>query len=187
MRVKLLSGWALLKAYWYRLRHDFSRASLKHLHNRIFDCLLLGLDTSALEQHVDDFVTNLLDKLNFSVFQELRFAQHLGAYTVIMSGSPNFLVSRIADLLGVDEWVGTEYVLDATKKLSGIKTFIDGDAKAKALKVIVERQKASLDQVVVYSDSHHDLPLFDLAGEAVVVNPDPVLQALSAENKWRVL
>lgn len=185
---KVISSSAFLKAFWFRLRHDFTSTTLKQLHRDIFECLLRGLSIAVMEKHIETFIHNcILANLYFPVFQELRLAQHCGSHTIIMSSSPAFLVSRVAQILGVDEWVATEYHLDNAQRLIDVKSFLDGEAKAKALQAIVEKKRVGLDQVVAYSDSYHDLPLLCLAGVPVAVNPDAKLQAHSLENKWQIL
>jgi len=185
---KALSSLALIKAYWYRLRHDFSSAELERLHNQLFNCLLRGLSMESLERCAAAFIQNyIFPHLYFPTFQELRFAQHRGDYTVIMSSSPSFIVRRVAEALGVDEWLATEYRVDASNRLIEVHQFIDGRAKAKALTGVVEERGLSLKQVTAYSDSYRDLPFLSLAGEPVAVNPDAKLQAYSRENQWRIL
>jgi phosphoserine phosphatase len=41
--------------------------------------------------------------------------------------------------------------------------------------------------MVVYIDSHDDIPLLLEAGEAVAVNPDRKLAKMAKLNKWRII
>lgn len=185
---KVLSKSAMSKAYWYRLRHDFSSIELEQLHSELFDCLLKGLSLDLLENFMDSFIQNcIFANLYFPAFEELRLAQHCGAHTVIMSSSPSFIVSRVAGALGVDEWLATEYSVDSSRRLSGIKSFIDGNAKARALQDLAQKNNVSLKRVSAFSDSYRDLPFLRLAGDPVAVNPDAKLEEFSMENKWRIL
>ncbi len=179
---------ALIKAYWYRLRHDYSSLELEQLHNELFQCLLQGLSMDLLESFVEPFMREcILANLYFPAFQELRLSQHCGNYTVIMSSSPSFLVRRVAEALGVDQWVATEYELDESHRLAGVQNFIDGQAKARALLELAEKSNVPLEQVSAYSDSYRDLPLMRLAGQPVAVNPDAKLLTHSLEHRWRIL
>jgi phosphoserine phosphatase len=40
---------------------------------------------------------------------------------------------------------------------------------------------------VFYSDSHNDLPLLRMVGEAVAVDPDPQLFEAAKKSSWNVL
>ncbi len=42
-------------------------------------------------------------------------------------------------------------------------------------------------EVAVYSDSINDLPLLELATNAVATNPNPSLEAIARERGWRIL
>ncbi len=142
----------------------------------------------VLERCVEPYLErSLFPQLYFPAFQELRFAQHRGDYTVIMSSSPSFIVSRVAKSLGVDEWLATEYQLDSSQCLIGIQKFIDGEAKAEALSALLKKQGVAKEHVAAYSDSYRDLPFLQLAGQPVAVNPDSKLQAFSKLQRWRIL
>ncbi len=185
---KALSTLTLIQAYWYRLRNDFSSVGLEELHKNVFQCLLKGFSIETLENYADKFVENsIFSSFYLPVLEELKFSQHRGDYTMIMSSSPAFLVRRVAEMLEVDEWVATEYCLDSGNCLIDIKQFVDGKAKAKTLTTLVEKIGGTLKEVTAYSDSYHDLPLLKLAGEAVAVNPDAKLLAYSQEKRWRIL
>lgn len=185
-RKKAISTLAMLKAYWFRLKHDLLSIELEQLHSELFKRLLQGLSLEFLESFVESFMSEcILDKFYSPAFEELRMAQHSGAYTVIMSSSPSFLVKRVAELLGVDEWLATEYCLDTSNRLVGVQNFIDGKAKADALRELALKRCVALQDVSAYTDSFRDLPLMQLVGHPVAVNPDSRLRALSLKNKWR--
>jgi len=184
---KIFSHRSMLKAYLYRLRHDFSSTELEDLHSELFECLLKGLPMDFLENCIGPFMNSIWANVYYPAFQELRRAQHCGSYTIIMSSSPSFIVRRVAEAFGVDEWLATEYCLDSCQKLESVKTFIDGKAKASALKKLAEKKTVPLAKITAFSDSWRDLPMLDLAGKPVAVNPDPKLHALSIEKQWLVL
>ncbi len=187
-RQKVFPTWALCRAYWHCLRYKFSSKELKLLHSELFHSILKGLSMDNLKKFIVPYVRDcILANLYFPVFQELRLAQHCGTYTVIMSSSPSFLVSQAALALDVDEWIATDYEVDHSQRLVSIRNFIDGEAKAVALQKLAKKRDIPLEEVVAYSDSYRDLPLLQLAGKAVAVNPDAKLEAVSLENKWRIV
>lgn len=187
-RQKAISTMAMLKAYWFRLKHDLFSIELEQLHSELFKRLLHGLSMEYLESFIEQFMDDyILKKFYSPAFEELRMAQHSGAYTVIMSSSPSFLVKRVAELLGVDEWLATEYRLDSSNRLVGVHNFIDGKAKADALRELAAKRGVALQDISAYTDSFRDLPLLELVGHPVAVNPDSRLRALSLKNNWRSL
>jgi HAD superfamily phosphoserine phosphatase-like hydrolase len=141
-----------------------------------------------LESFTGSFIRDcVLPNLYFPAFQELRRAQHCGAYTVIMSSSPSFLVRRVAEALNVDEWIATEYHLDSSHRLMEVEQFIDGKAKGHALGALAEKRGVPLERIAAYSDSYRDLPFLRLVGRPVAVNPDPKLYEFCLENQWQII
>jgi phosphoserine phosphatase len=45
----------------------------------------------------------------------------------------------------------------------------------------------SLDDAYFYSDSINDLPLLEQVPHPIVVDPDPKLNAVAVERKWKVM
>lgn len=183
-----LSTMSMLKAFWFRMRHDLFSIDLQQLHNELFPCLLQGLSLGFLESFVEPFMRDcVLPNLYTPVYQELKMAQHSGAYIAIMSSSPSFIVKRVAEIFGVDEWLATEYRLDSENRLASVEIFIDGQAKADALLKLADQRKVPLARVSAYSDSYRDLPMLLLAGDPVAVNPDDKLRSHSLQHQWRLL
>jgi putative phosphoserine phosphatase / 1-acylglycerol-3-phosphate O-acyltransferase len=57
-------------------------------------------------------------------------------------------------------------------------------------KCLLEYQKLlgiSKSEVVVYSDSHDDIPLLLQAGHPIAVNPDKKLAKFAQLNQWRII
>jgi hypothetical protein len=52
---------------------------------------------------------------------------------------------------------------------------------------VAEREGIDLEASYAYSDSESDLPMLSAVGHAVVVNPDPRLRRIAAEEGWEVI
>ena len=63
---------------------------------------------------------------------------------------------------------------------------LHGEAKAKAVVALAEREGLELDKCSAYSDSINDIPLLSLVGNPVAVNPDSALRAEARERGWEV-
>ena len=62
-----------------------------------------------------------------------------------------------------------------------------GAQKARAATLQAARSGADLAGCWAYSDSHNDIPLLDLVGNPVVVNPDAKLRRYAAARHWPVM
>jgi len=107
------------------------KLSLSQLHETVFKCVLKGLPIDILDGQVDFFLDEWLsDNIYLPAFLQMRRAQHLGYLTVILSNSPDFLVSKIAFRFQVSEFHSTEYKVDNEGKLCNISRIMNGEDKA---------------------------------------------------------
>lgn len=185
---KVLPCSSLFYSFFCYVRHLFFGATLTDLHNKIFEHLLRGKPLSKLEDHVEPFLQGYLhSKLYLPVLAQLKLAQHLGFYTLILSNSPSFLVKKIAHFLGVNEWHATEYAVDRERNLCHITSIMQGEEKAFCVREIAKKLSIAKEQITAYSDSILDLPLLLSAGTPVAVNPDRKLRRFSLEHGWIIL
>jgi HAD superfamily hydrolase (TIGR01490 family) len=184
-RKKFFSILYVFRSVLYYLKHRFMGMTLSELHEQIFRRVLKGKDLQMIVSHVKEFVDEwLAQALYMPAIAELRRAQHLGYYTMILSNSPSFIVKIIAERLSVVHWQGTEYAVDKDGKLSKIARILNGRDKAFYVRDFIKKLGMKKNQVVAYSDSIWDLPLLKAAGHVVVVNPDRKLQKISQKKNW---
>jgi phosphoserine phosphatase len=187
-QLKVLSFPVLLRALFLRFQFYATSMTLEELHHKAFDLTLHGLPLKTLEKHVDLLLDKLLPgSLYLPVFQELTAAKERGDHIMLLSSSPNFIVQRFAAYFGIDFWDSTVYGIDKENCLCKIAKLMVGTQKKICL---LEHQKLlgiSKPQVVVYTDSHDDIPLLLQAGQAIAVNPDKKLAKFAKLNQWRII
>jgi phosphoserine phosphatase len=108
--------------------------------------------------------------------------------TWIVSASPQALVEPLAASLGMTGAIGTKgEIVDGhyTGRLDG--PFVYGQGKATALEKLASDRGYDLDLCYAYSDSVSDLPMLELVGHPVAVNPDSELWAVSVQRGWPVV
>jgi HAD superfamily hydrolase (TIGR01490 family) len=182
---KVFSIFYVLKSILYYIQHRFLGLSLTELHEKTFRTVLKGMPLVNISRHVKDFVDHwLAGALYLPAFSELRRAQHLGYYTMILSNSPSFLVKVIAEKLNVCDWKATEYEVDKDGKLCHIAHVLNGKDKAGQVCSLIKKLGLSKKNVTAYSDSFWDLPLLESVGFPVVVNPDRKLKRISQQQNW---
>jgi HAD superfamily hydrolase (TIGR01490 family) len=179
---------AMLSAFWNYFSFYCGRRTLLELHTKIFDAFLRGLKLAVLEEHVESFLQQFLMPSCYApAIESLRAAQHLGYYTFILSNAPSFLVKAIAHHFCVDGWRATEYAIDEEKKLSHIASIMQGENKAISASDLANQLGVELSDVIAHTDSHLDLPLLEIAGEAVGVNPDRILRKACKRFNWKMI
>lgn len=185
---KFFSLFTIIYSTFCYFRHCLLGMSLIDLHQKIFKRLLLGRSLDSMEKYVDSFVDESLSRTTYLPAAHcLRQAQLNGHYTIILSNSPSFLVSRIASFFNVDEWKATQYAVDKDKNLSHISSIMQGEAKAAYLLKISQQLGVEKENITAYSDSYLDLPFLLCAGKAIAVNPDSKLRQFSKKNRWNII
>lgn len=111
-----------------------------------------------------------------------------GRETWIVSASPIELVEPLAIALGMTGGIGTKGEVDNgvyTGRLDG--PFCYGEGKAEAITTLAGERGIDLSNSWSYSDSMSDLPMMEIVGNAVAVNPDTELATLSRSRGWPVV
>lgn len=187
-KIGVLSFSAMVKIGFAYAGHTMGNQSLQWLHNQSFENFFKNFPRSLLEMHVKDFCNLYLTSLiNLPCFLHLEKAKKSQSAIALLSSSPDFLVEPIAERFGIPSWIGTCYASDENGLLSHISLVVDGAFKAEYLRRLMTRYQIEKDQISVLSDSILDLPIFEMAGVKIGVNPDRKLAALCRKNGWKIL
>lgn len=111
-----------------------------------------------------------------------------GRDTWIVSASAQGIVEPLAAALGMTGAIGTRGEIAGgvyTGELDG--PFIYGPGKAKAIEKLAGDRGYDLALSYAYSDSVSDLPMMDMVGHPVAVNPDSELETLAHERGWPIV
>ena len=133
-----------------------------------------------------------VDKLDAAVYEEARtlIARHKadGHLVVIATSTGRDIVEPLADRLGVDRLLATDYE-ESEGLFTGnlIGKWLWGPDKAEAVKAFCEQEGIDLEESYAYTDSYYDRPLLEMVGYPRVVNPDALLRAFAVRKGWPVL
>ena len=149
---------------------------------------IMGLTREELDNLIEEFIqkniNDLTDNLTKDLLNEASFADKV----LIASGSHDFLVKGFADFFKIDSSIGTPVELKNnifTGQLSGEPTFSDG--KVRAVEKWCNSNDIEVKDSIFYSDSINDLPMFEVCGVPVAVNPDEKLKKIAKERAFRVI
>ena len=149
---------------------------------------IMGLTREELDNLIEEFIQNnihdLTDNLTKDLLNEASFADKV----LIASGSHDFLVRGFADFFKIDSSIGTPVELKNnifTGQLSGEPTFSDG--KVRAVEKWCNSNDIEVKDSIFYSDSINDLPMFEVCGVPVAVNPDEKLKKIAKERAFKVI
>jgi len=114
--------------------------------------------------------------------------RNAGRETWIVSASPIEIVEPLAIALEMTGGIGTRGEVEDgvyTGRLAG--PFCYGPGKAEAIVAIAAERNINLADSWSYSDSMSDVPMMELVGNAVAVNPDAQLSALARSRGWPIV
>lgn len=158
------------------------------VHAKLFTKLFQGRPVREITSFIPSFIDEFLTRsLRPSLWQRLEVAKAKKETILLLSNSPSFLVAAIAKKLGIIYWQATEYAKDCKEQFDTIIEMMDGPAKARAVLEFAKMRGFALNQIVAYSDSIDDLPLFELVGEKLAVAPDKRLRSLAQNRGWPIL
>jgi HAD superfamily hydrolase (TIGR01490 family) len=187
---------------YYRVR-DIARFGWQQLMFRVSGESEKGVDSSR--ESTLEFVTGRpvreLQEMGKEIAEErilprvyeglARVIEHhrdVGDLTFLCTASPVELADLIAESLEMTGALGTRAEVENgryTGRLSP-EGVLHGESKAAAVADLASRMDIDLEESYAYSDSINDLPLLELVGHPIAVNPDADLKRAARECGWPV-
>ncbi len=110
-----------------------------------------------------------------------------GHTLAIVSSATRYQIEPVARYLGIPNVLCTRLeVRDGLFTGNVIRPACYGEGKAIAGRSLAESEGLDLDRSFFYTDAHEDLPLLDIVGHPIALNPDRELAQLAAERNWPV-
>jgi len=144
--------------------------------------------TELIRLSEEIFDTKLTRRLWPETVAVARRHLEAGREVWLLTASVQEVADVIAARLGLTGALGT--VLEANDGIfTGRLTagVCHGDLKSHAARDRAAASRVDLADCWAYSDSHNDIPLLDLVGNPVVVNPDAALARYAAARDWPVM
>ena len=149
--------------------------------------LCAGWPVQQVHDIVAETLHELIDPLVYLEAVALFDEHHdAGREVVIVSSSGEEVVGPIGEMLGVDRVVATRMVVEDGKYTGDIAFYAYGEGKAVAIRELAAKRGLDLAHCYAYSDSVTDLPMLELVGHPVAVNPDKLLRKVALERDWPI-
>jgi HAD superfamily hydrolase (TIGR01490 family) len=175
---KMLKEAPSLLALDRRDRGDF----LRHFYRR-YD----GARAERVRKDAWDLFSYLILTKSFPAgIRRVREHRALGHRTVLITGALDFVVEPLRPLF--DEVVCATLGQRDDGTFTGELTAAPptGEARALVMMEYAEAEGLSLAESVAYADSASDLPMLDVVGHPVAVNPEPKLATIARKRGWHV-
>jgi putative phosphoserine phosphatase/1-acylglycerol-3-phosphate O-acyltransferase len=147
-----------------------------------------GMAESVLEEAGQRVFENYLVTEIYPESRALvRAHQDMGHTVAIITSATRYQAEPVARELGIEHLLYTQLgVEDGILNGKVVKPTCYGEGKAIAGRSLAAKYDLDLDESYFYSDSHEDLPLFDLVGRPRPLNPNRKLAQIAKERQWPV-
>jgi len=149
--------------------------------------LVTGWEVEKVQAIVGETLDDIVDPM---VYEEavLLIDEHkaAGRDVIIISSSGTDVVEPIGQRLGADLAIGTQVAIEGGEYTGEILFYAYGEGKAEAMRSLAEERGYDLADSYAYTDSHTDLPMLEVVGHPVAVNPDSELRRIAIEREWPI-
>ncbi len=136
----------------------------------------------------NDVIPRLVDDVRRESQGFLELHREAGRDTYLVTASPIEIVRRLADELEMTGAIATvAEVVDGTYTGSLSEPFCYGPGKAEAIMKLAAERDYDLALSYSYSDSVSDLPMLEVVGHPVAVNPDRELERIARARGWPIV
>ena len=147
-----------------------------------------GKSVAELKQACREIVDNRMLEKSYADTIELA-AMHLaaGQQVWLVSATPVQIGQALAETLGFTGALGT-VAEEEDGKFTGrlVGDILHGPGKKHAVAALAALQQLDLSKCTAYSDSVNDLPMLEMVGSPVAVNPDRALRKHAKAQGWAV-
>jgi len=150
---------------------------------------LAGVSEVSLASRCDDWFRRFVEP-HVCDLGRRAVARHRarGDLLAIVTAASSYTAQPLARRLDIAHLVASELEVDAYGNFTGrfVPPLAIGEGKVTRTRRFAEAQGFALSDATFYSDSYTDLPLLELVGEPIVVNPDLRLRRHAKRKGWRI-
>lgn len=132
---------------------------------------ITGLDKQTLDLAAKQVIKLKADrvyKYTRDIIKKHKEQNHL---VFFISGSPDFLVSKMGEKHGVFKSIGSTYVMEDDKFTGEVIPMWDSESKYNMIDKLVAEYNIDLSKSFAYGDTHGDYRMLTRVGNPVAINP----------------
>lgn len=180
---EVLKMMAMLGNYMLSTHSEEGLESTKEALTRI----IKDRETEPLRQVAQDALQEVITPFIYAEARELiEWHRKMGHRIAIVTASASVMVQPIAKELGVDHLFATELEEKDGRFTGAVTHFNKGHAKVERILELARKHGYDLGKSYAYSDAATDIPMLQLVGNPVAVNPDRPLKKQATEAEWPI-
>jgi len=133
--------------------------------------IIKGMDQLTLDFTCNQVIKLKSDRVYRYTRSQISWHKSQGHKLIFISGSPDYLVERMAKKYGVDDWVGSSY-----EKVDGVLTgnvspMWDACHKDEAIDGFIKKYDIDMNLSYAYGDTNGDFCMLKRVGNPIAINP----------------
>lgn len=179
---KLIRYEVIDPAVWHgKIKHSFNEWEKRFLDfdiyleelAEIYVGELVGINKAYIEFIANQVINLNGDKIYKYSRDRIKHHKEKGDLVFFVSGSPDFLVSKMAERYGITEYKASEYEVDMDNNFTGkLKGMWESKNKHIAIKELIEKYDLDLANSYSYGDTAGDYSMLKMVGKPIVINPN---------------
>lgn len=139
-----------------------------------------------IKAEAEIFVKKRMRKVSKRAMEEMARDKKDGYMIILITGSPIEVVQPLRKSLKADLAIGVEVIQQCGKYTEELKEpFPISEGKADFVRNIAQEFDIDLAESKAYGNSMSDLPMLELVGEPIAVNPIGELKEMAKQNSWK--
>ncbi len=156
---------------WNRREGDYE-IYLEALVTSYVKCIK-GINIEVIDFIANQVIEDSWSKIYKFTRNQIKWHQENDHKVIFISGSPDFLVEKMARHYNVKDASATQYIIDKNNKLSGVVVPMwDSNSKEQKMNYFMEKYGIDMEKSYSYGDTMGDLTMLKKVGNPVAFNPN---------------
>ena len=138
---------------------------------------LIGLDKTCIDFTSDQVIKLKSDRVYKYTRSRIKWHLDNNHIVIFISGSPNFLVEKMAEKYNVTDFIGSDYIFENEVFNGTVIPMCDSASKNTAIDNFIEKYDIDLSKSYAYGDTNGDINMLRRVGNPVAINPTKELLA----------
>lgn len=132
---------------------------------------LKGLNKSYMDFTSDQVINLKSDRVYRYTRSKIKWHVDNNHVVIFISGSPDFLVSKMAKKYKVTDHIGSTYIFENDIFTGNVLPMWDSESKDKAINNFIKKYNIDLENSYAYGDTNGDFSMLKRVGNPVAINP----------------
>lgn len=147
---------------------------------------ITGMKLLDINFSADQVIKLKADRVYKYTRSMINHHKKLGHKVIFISGSPDFLVKRMAEKYGADSWRASQYEIVDSTITGNVVPMWDQESKNIAIDNFVKEFGIELESSFAYGDTNGDFTMLKRVGFPVAINPSKeLLRRISLDSSLR--